>query len=160
LAAFLREADMSNDREVESRLQYALAHAVAPMHGRDCAKFLTEQIAVGEVKTDFDRTPAQSKDRMFQANSDFWSEVIEEKIRANTVVELRDFVLTEWIPRSPGTFHTDRARDARREAWEHRIPDSVIQNVRGHDHIISQVVLDRAPASRDIAVQGRKIRNG
>ncbi len=151
---------MSDDSEVESGLQNALAHAIAPMHRHDCAKFLAEQIAVGEVKADFDRTPAQSKDRAFQTNTDFWSEVIAEKIRANTVVELRDFVLTEWIPRSPGTFHTDRARDARREAWKHRLPHSVVQNARRYDQFISNsIVFNRAPVGRDIAFHRGKIRD-
>ncbi|SIO49585.1 hypothetical protein SAMN05443247_06490 [Bradyrhizobium erythrophlei] len=155
---------MSNDLEVESELQNALAHAVAPMRGQDCANFLAEQVAVGEVKADFDRTPAQSKDRAFQTNRYFWSDVIAEKIRANTVVELRDFVLTEWIPRSPGTFHTGRARDARREAWSHRIPDRVIQNVRRHDEFISNRIVFNPMSKRglghDIAFPRNKIRSG
>jgi hypothetical protein len=58
-------------------------------------------------------------DRRFSSNELFWSEVLSGRLRANTVVTLEDFFLFEWYPRSPGLFHTERARDVRADAQFH-----------------------------------------
>src|SRR5262245_5545917 len=135
---------MPDEAGVDSELRDALAHAVAPMRAGDAAIFLEDQIAIGEVKADFDRTPTLSKDRAFNTNEDLWANVIAEKIRANTVVELQDFVLTEWIPRSPGTFHTHSAAEARQEAWHYCSPEKIIHPARRGTHPISHLALERA----------------
>jgi hypothetical protein len=139
---------MPGEADVDSGLRDALAHAVAPMDGRHAGIFLAQQIAIGDVKADFDRKVTRCEDRAFRTNEVFWADVIGEKIRANTVVELQDFVLTEWIPRSPGTFHTDWAARARQEAWRYLIPDKVIYEMRRGNQPISQTAI--ADAYRDL----------
>lgn len=56
---------------------------------------------------------ARAADNHCDTNESFWGKVLNEEIRANTTVLLRDFRLFEWFPRSPGLFHTKRGKIAR-----------------------------------------------
>lgn len=55
-------------------------------------------------------------DQVYYSNQDIWNAVINESLCNGTVVTLKNFLLLEWLPRSPGLYYTDRARYAREEA--------------------------------------------
>jgi hypothetical protein len=48
-----------------------------------------------------------------------WADVLSERIRARRTVVVRDVLLSEWFPRSPGLFHTPDAAARREEARHH-----------------------------------------
>jgi hypothetical protein len=143
-------------RDVDRELRTDLAHAVAPLGRQNSYTFIADQVAIGELRANIDRTTPISNDLSFRTNEDFWANVIGENIRANSVVELRNFILTECIPRSPGTFHTPNARVAREHAWHHRMSEEVLDSIRDDDAcaMISQTRIteaswrDRYPRSR------------
>lgn len=61
-------------------------------------------------------------DKQFESNESFWRAIFNQQIRSDTTVTLQDFFLFEWFPRSPGLFHTERARHCRELAQDHLFP--------------------------------------
>ena len=60
-----------------------------------------------------------TRDRRFVTNNELWEAILFERVRAPMHVVLDSFFLFEWMPRSPGLFHTPEAVRARREAANH-----------------------------------------
>ncbi len=55
-------------------------------------------------------------DRRYTDNTSLWKDILERRLRANVVLTLEHFLLSEWFPRSPGLFHTQNAETARKAA--------------------------------------------
>lgn len=65
------------------------------------------------------RSPDRRAERnrhSYRSNEDFWADVLGGKLRGRRVVDLQEFAVTEWIPRSPGLYHTNDGRLSREEA--------------------------------------------
>jgi ElaB/YqjD/DUF883 family membrane-anchored ribosome-binding protein len=58
-------------------------------------------------------------DKEYVSNSDFWGDVLDERITAERTVSLRDFNVFDWVPRNPGLYHTRNAEWAREEAQQY-----------------------------------------
>ncbi len=58
-------------------------------------------------------------DKEYVSNSDFWGDVLNERITAERTVRLRGFNVFDWVPRNPGLYHTPDAEWARKEAQFH-----------------------------------------
>lgn len=82
---------------------------------RGSEQFLLDHLSYANVLG-----PTQSsvgtKHLVFRSNEEFWAAVLHEDIRDFHTVTLESFQLVDWYPRSPGLFHTDRARDSRKWA--------------------------------------------
>ncbi len=65
-------------------------------------------------------------DRVYTDNAELWAAVLSEQLRAQVTVRLENFLLFEWLPRSPGLFYTHEANDARASARS-----NLIQEPRG-----------------------------
>jgi hypothetical protein len=61
-------------------------------------------------------TPAAGPERAGDDNAALWRDFLAEKLYDTRRVTLHHFHLFEWFPQSPGRFHTDEARDLRRQA--------------------------------------------
>ena len=75
------------------------------------------------------------KSKSFCDNESFWHALLENQIRAHQAIELNNFYLFEWFPRSPGLYHTKDAERARRYALDHinyDIAHSPISNPLDH----------------------------
>src|SRR5262249_30285297 len=48
--------------------------------------------------------PPSRVGRTYTTDAEFWSKVLERKIGMGAAVRLKGFVLTAWVPRSPGTY--------------------------------------------------------
>ncbi|MHA2247926.1 MAG: ATP-binding protein [Candidatus Hodarchaeales archaeon] len=67
----------------------------------------------------------------YSNEQDYWRDVIGPyffqpsvtKLHPDTIVELKNFHLTEWFPRCPGTIWTSKARELRKEAQKHLYRD-------------------------------------
>lgn len=71
------------------------------------------QVASAE-QTDTFKKPTE---REFFTNNSVWEAILYEQLRRTDITIILDgFFLFEWLPRSPGLFHTQRGRNARREA--------------------------------------------
>src|ERR1700742_1204295 len=77
-------------------------------------KYLVDLLDVYLYKK-FKRDPRKSKhqDITFTSNDIFWKHLFDNKGYINQYVTLSNFFLTEWVPMSPGLFHTDRASKQR-----------------------------------------------
>lgn len=66
-------------------------------------------------------------DKEFHNNVNVWAAILNESRRASMTITLDTFYLFEWFPRSPGLFHTPRAKTARKRA--ERSIDGVVDGV-------------------------------
>src|SRR5687768_6173701 len=55
--------------------------------------------------------PGKLKDGAFHSEEDIWSAILAQKLRASQVIQLDNFLIMEWIPRSPGLYFTPLAKD-------------------------------------------------
>jgi hypothetical protein len=76
------------------------------------------------------RAPAWS----FSSNEDFWHAVLRERLRASRAVSLSGFYLSEWIPRSPGLFHTPAAARSRDIAMNMVVSEPYAEELAWIDH--------------------------
>jgi hypothetical protein len=67
----------------------------------------------------------KQSDRHYFTNEEFWSALQHptDPLRANTTVHLHGFALTEWLPRTPGVFHTEYGAEHRKAADLHRMSE-------------------------------------
>jgi hypothetical protein len=70
----------------------------------------------------------------FSSNEEFWYAVLHERVRASRVVSLNGFHLSEWIPRSPGLFHTPSAAQDRAIAMSRVIEAPYADELAWIDH--------------------------
>jgi hypothetical protein len=77
--------------------------------------------ARGWLRNDYDSASGK-EEPIYKSEEQFWHNVIEnQQIYETRRVSLEEFLLLEWIPLSPGQYHTRSARDARAEAQKHII---------------------------------------
>lgn len=50
--------------------------------------------------------PTDKIDLVLRSNEEFWHRALSSKIFAGQIVKLKEFKILEWIPSSPGLFHT------------------------------------------------------
>lgn len=60
-------------------------------------------------------------DRTYDSNAAVWQDVIDDRLRATVTLKLRNFLMSEWFPRSPGLFYTREAEDSREQAMQYRL---------------------------------------
>lgn len=80
-------------------------------------KFLGTHVAAANYKIPFrteNKQITKLQEYTFQDNESIWNEIIHNRIRrTDLTIKLNGFSLFEWLPRSPGLFHTPRAEMAR-----------------------------------------------
>lgn len=81
----------------------------------------------------------RAKDRTYYRSDHFWRDILNEKLGAERVVELKGVRLFEWFPRNPGLFHTRAAARAREEAERHLL------RFDPHKYRAFQVLADAPP---------------
>ncbi|MCB1177414.1 MAG: hypothetical protein KDK36_07540, partial [Leptospiraceae bacterium] len=62
--------------------------------------------------------PANQPDKIFLNNETFWEKAISNNLYPGQIIKLSNFDLLEWIPSSPGLFHTRYAYELRNEAMK------------------------------------------
>ena len=78
--------------------------------------FLAEHLQLANVLTPTPKNTRKIKDKEFISNESFWDDVLNEKTRALNWIVLNNFQIVDWYPRSPGVYHTDKARSLRSDA--------------------------------------------
>jgi hypothetical protein len=63
-------------------------------------------------------TPTDVHDKVFNRNEDFWNAILSSPLQGMNLnwIELDDFQIIDWFPRSPGLYHTYEAKEARKTA--------------------------------------------
>lgn len=68
----------------------------------------------------------------YASEEDFWHDALETQAMFETRrLVLKDFVLMEWVPRSPGRYHSAAGRQARSGAAEHMLQVTTIADREG-----------------------------
>jgi len=58
----------------------------------------------------------KANDKTYQHNSDFWIEALNSRLNPGQIIKLDNFLILEWIPSSPGLYHTMPAISERTQA--------------------------------------------
>ena len=76
-----------------------------------------------------------SVDRRYFSHMELWRAIFDEDLsRTDLNISLDQFFLFEWLPRSPGLYHTEHGRWCREEARQHiykQVGESTIYNPYG-----------------------------
>lgn len=98
---------------------------IASGMGRNIVEFLWQQVRLVRYALPVVHGKNRQGDRTFSSNEEFWQAVgcNDNPLKPNAVVRLRDFAVTEWMPRTPGLFHTSYAADRRRWADQFRMDE-------------------------------------
>jgi hypothetical protein len=104
---------------LESRRSEPLARAVAEFDAAYFLEaFLRDHLRNLNLKHRA-RIPADAPDLRFTENEHFWTDVLGEASVQMKWIELMDFALSDWFPRSPGLYHDPHARWEREVAERH-----------------------------------------
>ncbi len=78
--------------------------------------------------TDYPVREVRELDQIFYSNKEIWEKVIDRTLRYGSYVTLESFFLVEWLPRSPGLYFTNDAKEARNQAKHHieSIRDNIV----------------------------------
>jgi hypothetical protein len=76
----------------------------------------------------------KAPDWSFSSNEDFWQAVLGERVRASRIVSLSGFYLSEWLPRSPGLFHTAVGAQHRADAMSNVVKEPYAHELAWIDH--------------------------
>jgi len=77
--------------------------------------FLRDHLSTSTLRVPLPQPP-EVGDRRFFTNNELWEALLLDRLRAPMHIVLDSFFIFEWLPRSPGLFHTSRAVEARRAA--------------------------------------------
>jgi len=89
-------------------------------------------------------------DLIFFHNNDFWSQALVSNIYAGQIIKLQNFKMLEWIPNSPGLFHTRFGRDERERAFERHFENER----RKGNRQIEQHFIELRPGDKRSMVKG------
>jgi hypothetical protein len=93
------------------------------------------------------------KDIKFTSNEDFWKHVIKNKAHIDQYVSLSNFFLTEWLPMSPGLFHTEEAIENRRYASRYIVRDDYRQHIKDLPLLKKSIKLKGESIQHRVAVE-------
>src|SRR4051812_28741141 len=102
-----------------------IPHAI----GRDLQKVLASQLSFADLEEAVAFLPPGA-DRSYHSNETLWRDVLAERLRAQHTIRLDGFSLSEWVPLSPGLFHTPEAAWSRGDAQEEVISGPGIDTAR------------------------------
>ena len=100
-----------------------LVKGLAP---EDIAFIISAQLNLANYLHPPEELPPQP-DKTYADNQSLWVDVLAKKLRARLTLQLTNFLLCDWFPRSPGLYYTDKALLARQEAQHSRVfaPESI-----------------------------------
>lgn len=83
---------------------------------RDIIKSLKDYFDIAILSKLKTKSNSSVKDISLSKNDEFWRSAINSNLISGQIVKLQKFKILEWIPTSPGLFHTSFARMERGEA--------------------------------------------
>ncbi len=98
----------------------------------ECREFLAEQVMLSGLLQRPEDVPS-GPDRTFEENLPLWDAILKESLRANVVITLKNFLISEWIPRSPGLYYTPDAERSRLAARDCLVKSPAVGNLQGVD---------------------------
>ena len=79
-------------------------------------------VATGSLIIGDERPVLSEPVRVYRDNEQYWNDLLGERARGRLRIKLTDFYLMEWLPRSPGLFHTEGSADLRNIAFRELYP--------------------------------------
>lgn len=110
---------------------------IAELDAYRAAQFLLEHLKNANLQKRGE-TVSTASDFEFNSNQNFWREVLGGQRLALRWVELIDFKIVDWFPRTPGLFHTHEAQRARSYAEAYIVEEHGIRfyEPQGKAHMI------------------------
>lgn len=105
------------------------------------------------------------KDIKFKSNENFWAHILSNKAHIDQYVTLSNFIVTEWLPMSPGLFHTEEAIENRNIASRYVVRDDYRQHIKDlpllkknanlqGNYIQHRVAVELDPYGKESMIQG------
>jgi len=95
---------------------------------RDVVSLLSDYLELALLKQAKAKAIEPHTDREFVSNAGFWAEALQNQLYVGQVIRLRHFKVLEWIPTSPGLFHTEHAKWERETAMKSHYQQSEDQD--------------------------------
>ena len=114
-------------------MEEALFYSGGAMYLRehDLQEILVDLLDVSAYKKlQFKLEKPKREDLEFKTNETFWNHILENKGFIDQYISLSNFFITEWMPMSPGLFHTPKAIRNRLRATEYVVRDDYRQYTR------------------------------
>lgn len=92
-------------------------------------------------------------DLIFKTNKEFWKHLLSNKAYVDQYITLDNFVLTEWLPMSPGLFHTEEAIIKRKEAERYVARRDNFYEKEEFRFLKYLKVFDRIPIKNRVAIE-------
>jgi hypothetical protein len=112
---------------------------IAGLDEERIARFLVEHLENANLQSQ-SRPGRTGADAEYYSNRDFWQDVVEERQQARAFrwVQLVNFRIADWFPRTPGLYHTEMAERSRREAEHYVVKEGGISfyEPRGKTHMM------------------------
>jgi hypothetical protein len=96
------------------------------------ADFITTQLSYANLASG-SKPQSHGSDQVFHSNEEFWAHILGQSTVRSEIVELADFSITSWFPRSPGLAFTQQGREAGQKCggsvyrdglgWHYRLQD-------------------------------------
>lgn len=97
--------------------------SVSPLYGSGLVDTLTDALDTASYKFVQQPAPRAIADSQATTNSLFWRAIRENRAYSGQVYQLKNFYLSEWLPMSPGLFHSPDAASRRAMAEEFLAPE-------------------------------------
>jgi hypothetical protein len=96
------------------------------LYDEDIKSFINTHVGTANYLLQPTKQTRSLPDAIFAKNEEIWDAILppHELLHANVTVRLDNFYLFEWLPRSPGLYHTHEGRQARQvaENFRRRVP--------------------------------------
>ncbi|WP_337863329.1 CHAT domain-containing protein [Nitrososphaera sp.] len=134
---------MSKKRDIVPVLNYrrmaAPYSATSRLDGSRSNAFLRSYIATRQYLKPPSAIPGPGRREDFSYDDEkkLWKDALDNKLPESATVLLKDFKLLEWIPQSPGLYHTEEAAMHILEARGDMIEGTHYFNPRGKEHMVN-----------------------
>ncbi|MBD0399987.1 hypothetical protein [Flammeovirga sp. EKP202] len=99
-------------------------------------------------------------DKIFSNSEEFWIAAMENDLYAGQIIKLPNYKLLEWVPSSPGLFHTRQAKQKREFAmssnrrWRERKREDEEMIRFPTRHVKNKKVIELRPSEKRSMIQG------
>ncbi|NOY96108.1 MAG: hypothetical protein GXO81_06970 [Chlorobi bacterium] len=139
---------------------YISKGGIKHVHERnELVDLLLDAIEAHKYKSVIQKKNSINPDLTFHSNMDFWNSVITKELDESQTIKLNKFHIIEWLPISPGKYHTKVAKEKREWGMKYvaRFKDTVFtgyEQYTGNSKYKDNTPLELAPRGKEGMILG------